>query len=289
MRILVALDEQSYSGGIIKVVATLAMNTWADITLLGLQTGVRRSEEAMGEAHPLVKTMGDYTKRFFGLLDDPLSPYKKEAKPALVEKENGVWEMMGTTPDSRKELKIRFRLGHPDKDILTEAAGEESDLLVLGCSGGEDCQWQGEMNLPEKIAKEADCTVLVIKEDKIPEKIICCLDQASVSQSSLEMINQVVTLHDADLEINGLTGPKGLKEEVERKMDEIVRYYTARKITAWVKLVDIAALGEYVAQASREGLIALWMGKKSLLEKIFNRDVVGKLVSHAQSSVLILR
>jgi hypothetical protein len=36
-------------------------------------------------------------------------------------------------------------------------------------------------------------------------------------------------------------------------------------------------------------MIGLWIGKKSLLKKIFSRDLVGRLVNSSRSSVLILR
>ena len=117
------------------------------------------------------------------------------------------------------------------------------------------------------------------------------MDQAHVSQASLEMINQIVTLHEAELKIIGITGPKGKvgKGDVEAKIAEILKYYSDRQINAWIKLIRLDSLEEYVARASREGMIALWMGEKSLLSKIFSRDLVGKLVQYSQSSVLILR
>jgi nucleotide-binding universal stress UspA family protein len=287
MRILVALDEHSYSAGIINAVAGLAANTWADVTLLGVRSS-GMAGGAFSANHPLMNTFLGYKDDFLGRFADSFSPYTRQEQVALGEN-NGIWEILGTTDSSRKELKIRIRAGNPDREILEEAKQAESDLIVLGCSGGGDCQWQGLLNLPEKIAKDASCSVMVIKEERIPKKIICCMDQPSVTQASVEMINQIVTINKADLEIIGLTGPKGLKEEVERQMDGILRYYMAQQINAWVKLVDVGALEEYVAQVSREGMIALWMGKKSLLQKIFNRDLVGKLVTKARSSVLILR
>jgi len=287
MRILAALDEHSYSAGIINSVARLAANTWADVTLLGIRSG-SAAGGTFSMDHPLVNTLMGYKDDFLDQFAGSSSPYTRGQQIALTDS-NGIGEMLGTSDDSRKELKIRLRTGNPEREIMEEARQAESDLIVLGCSGAGDCQWQGLLNLPEKVAKDAACSVLVIKEERIPEKIICCMDQPSVSQASVEMINQVVTINKADLEIIGLTGPKGLKEEVERQMDGILRYYMAQQINAWVKLVDMEALGEYVAQASRDGMIALWMGKKSLLQKIFNRDLVGKLVTRAQSSVLILR
>jgi hypothetical protein len=106
------------------------------------------------------------------------------------------------------------------------------------------------------------------------------------------MVNQIVNLHQADLKIVGLTGPKGLPGKeggVEKKMQEILHYYAARKVNTLIKLVDNEDLEAFVERATREGMIALWMGKKSLLGKIFSKDLIGKLVATSNSSALILR
>jgi len=287
VKILIALDGHSYSAAIIGAAAGLAANTWADVTLLGVRPAGAAGGFA-GTDHPLVNSLLAYKDDFLGRFADSDLPYARQQQIALQE-HDGVWEIPATAPGSRKELKIRIRTGNPDKEILAEASQAESDLIVLGCSGADDCQWQGLLNLPEKVAKDASCSVMVIKEDRMPEKIICCLDQPSVSQASVEMINQVVTIYRADLEIIGLTGPKGLKEEVERQLAGILRYYTAQQINAWIRLVDMGALEEYMDRVSRDAMLALWMGKKSLLQKIFHRDLVGKLVTRSRSSVLILR
>jgi len=172
---------------------------------------------------------------------------------------------------------------------LAEAEDEESDLIVLGCRKGRDCGWEEDSSVPQKVAKGARCSVLVAKEEKRPNKIVCCLDHDSVSQASLEMINQMVTLHQAELAIVGLTDSKRLREEVDRKMNEILSYYTTQKIKAWVSVIDASFLDTFIMEAAEKGLIAVWIGKKSLLRKFFTQDHVEKLTTIAQSSVLILR
>jgi len=289
MRILIAFDAQSYSAGIVSEVAKLAANTWADVTMLAVQP-------AAGTAQPdrdLAETLQRYKTAFIDEFAGADLPYGRPAGHESFMPKNGGWELSGGEQEGvgRKQLTVKIRGGDAVKEILAEAREQESDLIVLGCTTGLDCQWEGEIELPQKIAKRATCSVLVIKEKKLPDTIICCLDQAHVSQASLEMINQVVTLHQAELKIIGLTNPKGTigKGDVEGKMAEILKYYADRQISAWIKLVQLDALEEYVARASREGMIALWMGEKSLLGKIFSRNLVGKLVNYSRSSVLILR
>jgi nucleotide-binding universal stress UspA family protein len=278
------MDTNTYSSEIIGDVTTLAANTWADITLLAVQTG-------RGASRPeptLVEALSRGQQIFFDQYQGGELPHGAADTQGFKPVTPGIWRTSGS---GRKEFTLKVRSGEPIKEILAEAAEQQCDLLILGCSKENGCQWEAEIDLPQKIARDAQCSVLVIKEGRIPKKITCCLDQDQVSQDSLEMINQIVNLHQADLKIVGLTGPKGLpaKGEVEKKMQEVLHYYAARKVNTLIKLVDNEDLETFVERATREGMIGLWMGKKSLLGKIFSKDLIGKLVATSSSSALILR
>ncbi len=289
MRIITAFDIHSYSARVVSEVANLAANTWADMTMLGVQPSATGNAPEPALAKQLKQHRNDFLSQFHG----SELPYDGSADSLEFKRKGDLWELIGDSQEggSRKKLLIKIRAGEPVKTILAEAGEQEADLIVLGCTKGLDCQWHGVTDLPQKVAKSADCSTLVIKEKKSPETITCFLDQTHVSQSSLEMINQIVTVYHAELKIIGLTDRKGGlgNERLENRMAAILRYYAERKINAWIKLVRPEDLEEYVAQVSREEMIALWMGKKSLLGKIFSHDLVGKLVNSSQSSVLILR
>jgi nucleotide-binding universal stress UspA family protein len=278
------MDTNNYSSEIVSDVTTLAANTWADITMLAVQ--------AKGGSQPdsaLVAALSRNQQNFFSQYQGGELPHGAADPQGFKPVTPGIWRTSGA---GRKEFTLKIRSGEPIKEILAEAAEQECDLIVLGCSKENGCQWEAEIDLPQKIARDAQCSVLVIKEGRIPNKITCCLDQDQVSQDSLEMVNQIVNLHQADLKIVGLTGPKGLPGKeggVEKKMQEILHYYTARKVNTLIKLVDNEDLEAFVERATREGMIGLWMGKKSLLGKIFSKDLIGKLVATSSSSALILR
>ncbi|MFH1216422.1 MAG: universal stress protein [Pseudomonadota bacterium] len=290
MRIIAAFDLHSYSERIVSDLADMAANTWADITILGVQpvdSGDSPDEYFAG-------TLRHYREEFIRHLSGNELPYGGiTGYEEFVPIGQGRWEINnhGMQGEVRKKLLVRIRTGDPLKEILAESREQKSDLVMLGCTKGMDCQWQGEVDLPRKVAAKAACSVLVIKDMKRPDTIISFLDQEHVSQASLEMINQIVTLHQAELKIVGITQGEraGSEEGIKSRIAGILKYYSERRISAWIKLVWPEDLEQYVAESSREGMIALWMGKKSLLGKIFSRDLVGKLVSHSQSSVLILR
>lgn len=289
MRILVALDNQSYSAGIIPDVAKLAANTWADITMLGIQSSGAKT----GLDASLADTLVQHKNRFLAQFAGKESPYAtSDGKDDFIPFKNGWQVLTEKNSNSAKALNLKVRTGNAVKEIIAEADEQGCDLIILGGSSGTDCQWHGEsLNLPQSIAKDAGCSVLVIKEQRPTKKIVSCLDQSHIQQESLEMINQIVTLHGADLKIVGLTGPKGLKskEDTEKKMAEIQKYYTDRGVSTWVKMVEKEVLEEYIAKESKEGIIALWMGKKSLFGKMFSGSLIGKLIANSRSSVLILR
>ncbi len=282
MRILVAVDTQSYSTNIVGDVGKMAANTWADITILGVQPSATSPDTRWQEI------LLSFRKGVMDIVGTDYNPYAPADQETFQEVQPGAWVVEG---EGKKRIRLCLRSGDSFGAIMEQSSMEDSDLIILGCSKGLDCEWEGDVGLPQKVAKKAACSVLVIKERKTPDQITAFLDQTNVSQYSLELLNQLVTLHGAGLKIVGLKGAKGTigKEEVERKMVEILTYYNELQVGAWIRMVDMDRLEEYVAEATKEGIVAVWVGKKSILGKIFSTDMVGKLVSQTRSSVLILR
>lgn len=293
MRILVAVDQHHYSARAAREVTRLAMNTWADVTLLGVQpkTPSRTLQSVDSPAQfPLAKTLAKYREDFLSQFQEEESPYiLRECGYELMEVKKGIWEELYVCRSSKKDLRVRMRLGNPVKEILAQCHQEGSDLVVLGCDREKGCLWKDVGSVPQRVANDAPCSVLVVKEQKKIKKVVCCLDHDRVSQESLEMINQMVTIHKAELDIVGLTEGDALGAVVEKRMDWILKYYRARQIKPWIELVELSSLEAFISQEARWGLMALWMGKKSILEKVFPRGKVDTLVRASESSVLILR
>lgn len=282
MKILVAVDTENYSTFAAREGARLAINTWADVTLMGLQSTGIKSETVDAK---LVDAMKSHIE-FFG---DDSSPYGSCDYGPPAKQSDKVWELPRRTPEGRKPLRVIVRSGDALEGILSEAWKDEPDLIVVGSAKAGEPEWLGEINLPRKLASSAPCTVLVVKEEKVPETVVCCLDHDHVSQESLEMINQLVTLHSAQLTIVGVADGKGLNEKVQAKMNEVLHYYGERDIRSWVKLVRGEELGDFARNAAETSLVGLWLGKRSLLKKIFSKNMLEQLVGEAHSSVLVLK
>ena len=290
MRILVAVDKNSYSAHIAGEAARLAANTWADVSILGIQPKGKDRTGKTGIDTALGYTLFTYRDNFLEHFKEEECPYaRNEFTKKLAEIKKGIWEETGTPKGGKKRLKVRLRTGNPAKEILAEAHEQDSDLIILGCDNTNDCAWENAVSVPRKVANDASCSVLIVKKEEKVKRIVCCLDHDRTTQESLEMINQMVTLYGARLTIVGLTENEVLKPDVEKKLDNILRYYLARNIEPWIELVEISSLDSYIAREANRRLMALWMGKKSIIEKALTKSKVNKLIKGSESSVLILR
>lgn len=275
MQILVAVNTEPYSNLAIDQVARLAANTNAKVTILGIDSGrhTRPKRSAALPADetpegPLHQAIGAYRDRFIGHL----------SRTAGVP-----FESSPETP------AIRLRTGNTSKEILLESLELESDLIVLGCDDANGCTWKNEQNMPKQIASEAYCSVYIAKKDSAVDRVVCCLGHEEISQQSLEMVSQFVTLYGARLQMVGLLERGALKSDIEKKLAWLISYYGTKEIEPWVEVVETRKFDDFVANEARYALMALWMGKEALLQRIFSKAKMNRLVKTSESSVLVLR
>ncbi len=290
MKILIAVDQGLYSDHAVIEGARIAKNTWANVTILGVKSSLQEADKA-DETDALIKYSKDYRQQFLKFFKKDFCPYPEHADGyELIEKKPGVFVDSPVLKNAQKELKTVVRTGNPVKEIFTEANEGDYDLIIIGCSGTNECVWENDPLIPQRIVNDASCSVLVAKDITNVKKIICCLDHNQVSQESIEMINQLVTFHDAELEIVGIAEGDSLKDKVENKIKSILKYYTAKHIaTPEIEVVSASAFESFISARQETAMLALWMEKKSFLAKIFSKTQVTKLIKESHSSVMILR
>lgn len=289
MKVLVPVDENLYSMYAIRHAARLAVNTLSEVVLLAME----KSKSDLGSdsvpfelSHPKMRMLHNYCKDFLAQLGPDSGLYcSAEEKPEVKAIDKTVYE---EKMSGMKKLRLHLRSEVPAKAILKEANRINSDLIVLGCGHGV-CDWMSDPQAPGKVAEKSDCSVLILKKEQDISKVVCCLDHAHATQKSFEMISQLVTLHNADLEIVGVLKHGQLKEEVEHQMSEVLDYYMKCGIRALVKVVDEDSLETFISSGSENELIAVWLSPKSLLQKLLSRGKVTTFVEKTLSSILILR
>ncbi len=282
MKILVALDGKFYSRGIVKEVARLSESTLADVVFLGVQD----SETEVSQSQQMV--LHECQQDLYSYFRPDELPYADFSLEKWQKIASGDWKVSAT---GMKEFTLRIRSGSVAKAVVDVAGEMECDLVVLGCDLKHGCDWDGDMNVPLRIAEDAPCSVLVIKQSGNTREIVSILDQSEVHQEAIEMVNQLVTLHSADLTIVGVQEKnEDKKDQMEQRMVELLKYYNDRAVSAWAKVINSAMVTDYVTESSQNAIIALWMGgKQSLLKRLFSHSMVDKLLNTSKSSVFILR
>ena len=290
MKILFAGDEHSYSEYAVRETVKLAANTWADVTLLGIHSVSSAKRLATPATLEVAQVFDRYRDLFLGSWDSGESPYGVSAGDhewKLLK--SGHWEEINSLSGGKKDFKLRLRVGKPGSEILTEAVEDQSDIIVLGCTKGQNCVWEGDKPVPQQIVNDANCSVLLVKQEQPVTQIRACFDQGYISQESLEMINQMVTIHSAKLELIGLSENKSINVDAFSKLFQLGEYYTEREINVTTRLTEISEFEGIISENQDESLLAIWAGKKSLIGKFFPRNWIGSFVSKCRTSVLVMR
>lgn len=291
MRIMFAGDEHHYSECALEETIKLAMNTWADVVLLGIEVASRNPRDSLQPRDLSIgAALRRYRKTFLNSWSKGESPYEmEEGRFEWIQLKSGRWEETKVLRGSRKDFRVRMRTGDAASEILAEAREDGTDLIVLGCTSGPTCLWKGSRPVPREVINAAECSVLLVKEEQPVTRILACLDQGYISQESLEIINQMITIHGASLELVGLSHNGDMNRSVYTRLIEIGDYYSDRNVEIKTRLTEVSDFEAFVKEESRQDLLALWLGKKSLLGKYFSRDWVGKFASTCQAPVLVMR
>ena len=275
MNILVVTDSRFFDQRLALEIGRLAANTWANITLIDTLFAFKG------------KTSNDFQPNLLNYRQAILDFFPVENSCPYGPKNIDTWlkDKDGTSLISPESAPKRLTLTCIQKDVIREiylfSKRQSLDLLLLG----------GNMTLKPLLvaaATEASGSVLVVKGPPDPQQIICCLNHEHVTQTSLEMINQLVTIYDAGLKIIGFSNGEDERIKIELILKRLLHYYTNLKLTPWLEMVDLSIMSQFIIQQSKNNLIAFWVDKKSSPKSLFTEDKIMSLIFGSSSSVLLL-
>jgi len=294
MKILLAVDECRYSSYAAAQTSKLALNAWADVTILG----------TCGEDNGKNSEAADDLPQACGSLMDSMQVYRQmfleegppEDNPYRAQKETlewlpvgkGAWEEFKVLRGARKTLRLRLRKGDASQ-VLEADAVEDYDLIVLGYGPHGESLPGASRDGMQKIIENARASVLLVKQDLEIHNLVVCLDNHEVPQRSLELINLIATIHGAALHLYGVTREGWIEIEVDKKLYNLHRYFASNQTQVLTSFKDHAELLPQFAGEASPDLLVLWRGKQSILRTLFPKKWLGELVGKSQSSVLVLR
>lgn len=294
MKILLAVDDSQYSNYAAAKTAKLALNAWADVTILGgfTETNSKNSKDECvcpPDDGSLMESLHVYREMFLAQApaqDNPYAAQKESTEWLPVGK--GVWEEFRVLHGARKNLRLRLRRGDISQ-VLEEDAAEDYDLIVLGYGPhGESMPGTSREGM-QKIIENARASVLLVKQDLAIRNVVVCLDTSEVPQRSVEMINLIATIHGASLELFGVTREGWIEIAVDKTLHDLHRYFAASQDQVSTRFTDHAGLLPFLSNEVKLDLLVLWRGKHSILRSLFPKKWLSDLVHKSQTSVLVLR
>jgi hypothetical protein len=294
MKILLAVDDSQYSRYAAAQTAKLALNAWADVTILGScgpsgGKGAGQGRGCPGEDVPLLESLHQYQAMFLEEGTSENNPYRaRQESREWVPTGKGTWEELEVMRGARKNLRLILRQGGVSQ-VLAEDAAADYDLIVLGYGPKGESLPETMRGGLQKIIENARASVLLVKQDQPIRNLLVCLDTSEVPQRSMEIINLIAYIHQASLQILGVMREGWLEIEVDKAVYNLHRYFASNQSEVITSFTEHSELLPFVSKKARSDLLVLWRGKHSIVRKLFPQKWLNDLVGKSQTSVLVLR
>ncbi len=248
MNILVIVESTGFNKKLAKEVGRLAANTWANITLLGYLPKLVKEK-----SRTLQENIIKYRDEILSCFSDEGSPYPRIWSEEWQNKDQSLVMPMES---AQKRLDLIIVKAEDDLNIISFLRSKPVDLLIFG----DQADFQSPVIAG---TMEVAGSLLVIKGIKDPHQVVCCLDHDQIHHNSLDIINQLVTLYNAELKIVGFSNGGQNQKKIEACLQYLLNYYSNLKVTPWLELVDASIKAQFLVKESQKKLVALGYEKKS--------------------------
>lgn len=274
MNILVVVENVGFNRKLAQEVGRLAVNTWANVTLLGYLPQFVKEE-----SRKLQENIIKYREEVLSCFSAGAHPYSRRWSEKWQKKNQSLALPMES---GQKSLDLIIVKIVDNLDIVSFLRNKPVDLLVLG----DPSDYQSPVIAG--VMKVAG-SLLVIKGMEDPHQVVCCLDHDQIRHSSLEIINQLVTLYNTELKIVGFTNGGQNQKKIEACLQDLLSYYSNLKVTPWFELVDASIKAQFLVKESHKNLVALGFEKESSYSgSLLSREEI-TFLREAESSVLLLQ
>lgn len=199
---------------------------------------------------------------------------------------------------SEEGVEIDARLVHGDsaENIISLAADEKYDLIVIGNRGETEAEAFSLGSNAEKISRHAECSVLIIKEKTKISKILVAVDGSENANKGLQYGVQLAQKFNAEIMVMNVMerGFFGLKPKVAQDIGERILSKAAEEVkgTSATKRLEFGNPAEKIIEvANKEKYDLIVVGSRGLsrTKRFFLGSVSDDVCHHAHCSVLIVR
>jgi len=194
------------------------------------------------------------------------------------------------------EIDAKLAHGDPAESIISLAADEKHDLIIIGNRGETEAEVFSLGSNAEKISRHAECSVLIVKEKTKISKILAAVDGSENASKAFQRALNLAQRLDAEITVMNVVekGLFGLKPEVaqdvgERILSKAAGEVKGAKVTRRLEFGNPAEKIIEIANKERYDIIVVGSRGLSRTKRFFLGSVSDDVSHHAQCSVLIVR
>jgi len=194
------------------------------------------------------------------------------------------------------EIDAKLAYGDPAESIISLAANEKYDLIVIGNRGETEAEVFSLGSNAEKISRHAECSVLIVKEKTKISKILAAIDGSENANKALQQAVQLAQKLDAEVTVVNVMecGLFGLKPKVAQDVGERIlsKAMDEAKVVKVTKRFEFGNPAEKIIEiANKENYSLIVVGSRGLsrTKRFFLGSVSDDVSHHAHCSVLIVR
>lgn len=188
----------------------------------------------------------------------------------------------------------------PAEYILEVVKDEGYDLVVIGNRAEHQAERYSLGSVTEKVARHAECPVLIVKRKPKLEKILVAIDGSKHSDKALEYAVQLTKKYDAKLALMHVEEDKLIRiggpqiEDCLGTVGECILKDAATKTkgVAFDKFLELGSPSEIIIKVAKKGKIDLIIvGSRGLssVRRFLLGSVSDDISLHSRNSVLIVR
>jgi nucleotide-binding universal stress UspA family protein len=281
--ILVPIDESRSCFHAKKFASIIASKFESEVTVVHVTT-----HECM---HPELKAQYRLPSTILHRIEEA---YLKSGKKILRKAED-MFREEGIEIDSRL-----ITCEDPAESVIELVKDEGHDLVIIGNRAGHQSERYALGSVTEKIARHADCSVLIVKKKALLEKILVAVDGSKHADKALEYAIQIAKNFRVDLALLHVEDDKLIRVGGPQVLDcigtvgECILENAAKNIRGvpFGKFLKYGNPAETILKMAHKGnidLIVVGSRGVSSVKRFLLGSVSDDISMHARSSVLIVR
>ena len=188
-----------------------------------------------------------------------------------------------------KRVRLKFRNGEPQDEIIEEAGAGRYDLVITGARSQQGMPAQFVGATSRRVAEFSPCSVLIAKNIRDQHRFMICTDGSKQSERAELFGATIAQSLSAEVTVLSIAEEEELREEAHERVRRAEMVLSQLGIKAQVKTRVGLPSEEILEEAMDQDLVVMGASGSSAVRRFFLGSVPLKVIEDGQCPVLLVR